>query len=179
MSYDRVNSVSRDQAHEELFEASTIHPSVSVIRAAGRTIPMRAALFLSLVTVVSALPAHRAGAQGSHCRAADDDSQTLIQEVRDYATARTGPYQVTRDSLRLVLVTASQVMLVTDDSTCRRANDAYKLAVPSSPSGFSNSVYVVAAGSRYVVLDPQYRYKGPGTGVAVVFDSKWRKLSVF
>jgi hypothetical protein len=114
----------------------------------------------------------------SFCRSPDQDSEILIEMMRRYATAPPGNTAIARDSLKLVPASASQVTLVSNSNTCKKANDAYKLAVPAAASGFSNRVHVVAVGSRYAVLDPQYDYDAAGVPTIVIFDNKWKKLSV-
>jgi len=73
-----------------------------------------------------------------------------------YATSTDTAVMAVRDSLRILPVPASQVGLVTDRRTCRRAGAAYQRYYRGVAGGFSTSVYVVKVGTRYAVLDPEY-----------------------
>ena len=116
--------------------------------------------------------------QGSnYCRAADSVTAIMVGIVTPYITATGGQTADVRDSLRLT--PASQVTVVTTNSVCSKANTAYQAAVPPAASGFSGRVYVLQAGNRFVVMDPVYDYNASGIRTFVVFDNKWKKLSVF
>ena len=85
-----------------------------------------------------------------------------------------------RDSLRLPLAPASQVVLVTNESTCRKANTAYQTAVNGSGgTGLSGQVYVVQVGTAYAVLDPNYNAGQPGAWSVVVLDSRFKERSSY
>jgi hypothetical protein len=123
---------------------------------------------------------HQLGsAQSTVCRGADLTSQILIENVAQYTSASTSPQTSVRDSLRLPSVPANQVTLVTHELTCVKARDAYNAALPRGTSPFSGRVYVISTGNRFVVLDPDYHYSAAGNWSIVVFDSNWKKLSVY
>ena len=66
-------------------------------------------------------------------------------------------------------VPTTEIAIVTDTITCRRAADAYSAAIqiPSS----NRTVYTVRAGIRYVVIDPSYKLGE--WKLAITFDSSF------
>jgi hypothetical protein len=139
------------------------------------------AALLAAVTFLALRSPSSSFAQGgaTSCRAADSSSALMIALIVRHTAATSGPEKDARDSLRLSPATAGQVSLVTQKATCDKARTAYQSALPAAASGFSTQVYVVAAGNRFVVMDPIYDYQAAGYQHYVVFDNKWKKLSVF
>ncbi len=114
------------------------------------------------------------------CRAADSTSAELIAEVARYSAATHAGDIAVRDSLRLPAVPANQVVLVTQDPVCKKANVAYQAdRAITGGSGFSGRVYVVKIGTTYAVLDPSFSYGRPDNWTVVIMDSRYRTLSVF
>lgn len=72
----------------------------------------------------------------------------------------------------VVRVPTTQILIVSDTTTCRRAADAYSAAIdiPSS----NRTVYAVRAGIRYVVIDPSYRLGE--WKLAITFDSSFTEV---
>lgn len=118
--------------------------------------------------------------QSTSCRSADSTSALMMALVARHTGASVGtPEAAARDSLQLPSANSNQLSLVTTRSVCDKAKTAYQSALPPAASGFSGRVYVVSAGNRYVVLDPDYNYNNSGIWNFVVFDNKWKKLSIF
>ena len=69
-------------------------------------------------------------------------------------------------------VPTTQIHIVSDTTTCRRAADAYSAAI-HVPSG-NRTVYAVRAGIRYVVIDPSY--KVGEWKLAITFDSSFTEV---
>jgi hypothetical protein len=86
-----------------------------------------------------------------------------------------------RDSLRLGAASASSVILVADQTVCKKANAAYQAAVGGpGGSGFSGKVYVVKSGTTYAVLDPDFHVDGrTDNWIIVIMDSRYKVLSLF
>lgn len=66
-------------------------------------------------------------------------------------------------------VAASQIAIVTDTTTCRRAANAYSAAIGISDP--NRQVHAVKAGIRYLVIDPFYQPVPYMTGIT--FDSSF------
>jgi len=138
-------------------------------------------LCLTLAVAASSLTAAgRARAQGvSPCRDADSLSAVLVDIVTKY-TAATDPYLIeARDSLRLPNVPANQVVLVSKRSVCRDAVTAYAAHATGNTATLSGRVYVVQAGSTYIVWDPDYAYSQPDAATIMTFDLQFNLLSIF
>ncbi len=117
----------------------------------------------------------------SFCRSADSPSALFKQEITRYSAAATADEQAVRDSLRLASASPSQVVLVTQETVCRKANSAYKTKLANTGgSGFSDRVYVLQVGNTYAVFDPSFTYDASlGYWTIVVLDSRYKPLSVF
>jgi hypothetical protein len=129
---------------------------------------VRAAAFLALL----ATPVL---AQTTVCRAASDDSENMMTTVKQYALATDPSWVAARDSLRIPGVSsATSVVLITKENTCKTANTAYQAAATGATQTLSGRVFVVQVGTSYAVYDPGYRFKlGSGQGSYMVFDSHW------
>jgi hypothetical protein len=105
----------------------------------------------------------------------------MIEMIKSYSIATDSIAKATRDSLRLpALRSASSIALVTKQATCKSANAAYRAVAVGDRQTLSGQVFVVRAGSVYIVWDPAYRViSSQPQDVYVVFDSKWHKLSIF
>lgn len=141
---------------------------------------MRYALSMLAVPWVAALspaPAH------GQCRPLDRDGKQFQYHIGLYASATgSDPKAAIRDSVKLGSVPASQVVLITQATVCRKANGAYRrfLAGTGGPP-FSGQVYVLRAGSTYAVMDPAFYYDPqlPHEWVIVILDSSFKVLSKF
>jgi hypothetical protein len=116
----------------------------------------------------------------SSCRPADETSARMLQWVKNIATA-TGPHAAERRTMtKIPQVSASQVTYVTSSTVCNKALSPYNAetvmqdattGTPVSPSG---QLYVVKAGTVYVVWDP---VKSAGSyATYVTLDSKYKVL---
>lgn len=116
----------------------------------------------------------------SSCRPADQTSARMLQWVKNIATG-TGPHAAELRTLtKIPQVTASQVTYVTSSTVCNKALNPYNTetvmqdaatGTPVSPSG---QIYVVKAGTIYVVWDP---VKSAGSyATYVTLDSKYKVL---
>lgn len=147
---------------------------------------MRTQLIFALVltTLAGALGHSRAAAsqQISACRGPDAISSELIEQVARFAAANPADAGLVegRDSLGLVSVAESEIVLVSTDSICQHAAAAYTQQIPAGLTDrLSGRVYVVQAGPRYVVLDPSYYYSEPGPLTKMVFDENFGLLTIF
>jgi hypothetical protein len=114
------------------------------------------------------------------CRAADSTSAALILELGRYSSATSGDDKAMRDTLRLPLTSASDVVLVTKETTCQKANTAYQTAVNGSGgTGLSGRVYVVKVGNVYAALDPTYNAGEPGSWTVIILDARFKELSSY
>lgn len=136
---------------------------------------------LRRVLVIACLAAPVASAQTTVCRAATDESGYMLNVVRLYALTTEPVGQAARDSLRIPAVSsASAVVLITKEATCKSANTAYQAAATGARQTLSGRVYVVQVGTAYVVWDPDYVYNVASPSPQyMVFDSRWAFKSTF
>jgi hypothetical protein len=114
------------------------------------------------------------------CRAADSTSALLISELGRYTSDTTGGNRAVRDSLKLPVLAANQLVLVTSESVCKKAKNAYQNdRAGTGGSGFTGRVYVVKIDTRYAVLDPGFNYGEPGNWTVLILDSHYQKLAVY
>jgi hypothetical protein len=115
------------------------------------------------------------------CRPADSLATEFRTEISRYSAASYPGDAVVRDSLRLPAVPASQVVLIGQEATCKKARDAYQQELVGSGGGaFSGRVYVLKVGTAYAVLDPVFKYDPNSSNwVIVIMDSRFKKLSLF
>lgn len=137
--------------------------------------------YLGVVTSLVLAFLDTSTASGQTCRALDRDGTQFQYMMGTYSGANPGtPEAVTRDSLRLPAVPASQVTIVTTTTTCKKANTAYQSQLAGAGTGFSNQLYVLQIGTTYAVLDPAF-YIGPPMNphnwVIVILDSHFKVLS--
>jgi hypothetical protein len=69
-------------------------------------------------------------------------------------------------------VPSSQIAIVSDTTTCRRAADAYSVAIGIPDE--NRLVHAIKAGTRYVVIDPSYTPSVYKTGIT--FDSSFTQV---
>ena len=142
---------------------------------------MRRHIAVLACAVLALAIAHAAGAQT--CRPLDQDGRQFQYTIGLYASAALGtPKAVVRDSIRLAAVPANQVVLVTQTTTCKKANTAYQNRLASKGAGLTNQVYVLQVGTTYAVVDPGF-YIGPYTDphdwTIVIMDSHFKPLALF
>jgi len=105
----------------------------------------------------------------------------MIEMVRSFALATDSGWVAARDARGIPAVTsASNVVLVTSENTCKSANTAYQTVATGDRQTLTGRVYVVRVGTSYVVWDPGYRYNAASPAdIYMVFDSRWVKKSMF
>ncbi len=135
----------------------------------------------ALVRAIAALWATvpSAGAQ-SACRLPDYIGNLAEQRIAQIVSNSRFDGPAYRDSLRLPASPASAVVRVTEEQLCIRGQAAYA-AYWSGQGGttVSQAVYVWRVGDRYVIYDPDYRYRPRGGTYALVVDLDFRPLSIF
>jgi hypothetical protein len=123
-------------------------------------------------------PTGSAPAAVPYCRPFDQ-TRELQHELERWDRNATGDDAIVRDSLRLPM--AQVIVQTIDEKICKNANAAYKVALSGRGSGFSNQVYVISFNGYgvYAVHDPSYRYGTRPVKTVVIFDSRWRFLSMY
>jgi hypothetical protein len=112
---------------------------------------------LMLLSLGSTVPA---AAQASACRPADATSARMLQWVKGIATGSGAQQAALRAEMKIPLVSATQVTYVTDKTVCSKAVSPYNsiTGIGDSTAGTaiapSGELYVVKAGTVYVVWDP-------------------------
>lgn len=123
------------------------------------------------------LGARGLGAQETYCFPMDSDSSHTIylDHVRKLASDPDTAYTATGKALGYPRVPADAVVLVRNESVCRRAAQAFAANVPAqSFRPLSGMVFVVAVGqSHYYVVDPQYLVS-PNFTYFVLFTKSWQ-----
>lgn len=120
-----------------------------------------------------------------HCRPADSMSAKLVLHIGRYTSAQYPGDEPVRDSLRLRATPAARVRLVRNPMLCAAAARAYRRELTTAASTHTDSVFVLRADDRYVVLDPAYQVAPPGDSrygknwIIAIFDPQWRLLSTF
>jgi isocitrate dehydrogenase len=96
-----------------------------------------------------------------------------------YSSATSGDNKIVRDSLHLALVPANQLQVVTQETTCKKANTAFQsFFANTGNNSFSGKVYVVQVGTAYGVVDPSYRSQANDlVGPILFLDSRFKPLS--
>jgi hypothetical protein len=114
----------------------------------------------------------------STCRPADEKSAVLISWLGMKSTATKGDDLLARTYLKLPLVAANELSLVTQDDTCMKARPAYEVvANAEGGTGLSGKLWVVKVGEVFAVVDPGYHWgPEPGAWKLVVMDSTYKTL---
>jgi hypothetical protein len=113
--------------------------------------------------VLGALGSFSAANAQETCRPPDATSTALLSEL----SKRNRPELRTAD-----------IELISDESLCRRAAQAYQAALPANSRGLSGQVHLVRLGKGFAVLDPAYYGPRPGVWTVVLLDSRMRVLGV-
>lgn len=138
-------------------------------------------LFASAMTCITGLVLLASPVSGqSVCRPADETSALLIRELGQYSSAVTGDNKIVRDSLRLPLVAANNLQLVSSETVCKKANTTYQATLGGlGGTPFSGRVYAVQIGTVYAVLDPALHFGDPDNWVVEIQSNKFKKLSLY
>ena len=112
-------------------------------------------------------------------RPADSQALTLKQDIGRLSSATGVDNQIVRDSLRVPFVPANQVTLVSQETTCKKANTAFQSFFANTGNRtFSGQVYVLQVGTVYAVIDPAYRHDPASpVGPILFLDSRFKPLS--
>lgn len=115
------------------------------------------------------------------CRTTDTTSEQLRYHIGQYSSPTSTDKVVIKDSLRLGSASPSEVLLVSSESVCKKARDAYQQRLADrGGSAFSGRVYVLKVGTPYAVYDPLYRVSAADPfGIIVIMDSRYKPLSLF
>ena len=156
---------------------------------------MRINSLILLSTIAIASITSRADAQTKACRPADGYGQGMVAELKKLVTT-TDPSEVAaRDSFYHVpVVSTTEISLVINQSTCRRAakaltawedsnppviTSAAKVSPSAAPARTpSRQVVVAKHGTYWAVEDPDRRPDGRYLTV-VIFDSQWKQVGGF
>ena len=137
------------------------------------------ALFV-IAPLVRGTEGSRSGLAATYCRAADSTSSFLISQMKRIATATEEPYTTMRDSLKIPAVSASQVTLVTQEATCKKAGerlDAEIVRLEGTPS-VQRKIYLIKMGNTYAAIDTDYKTPGSEWRPMVIMTNQYKFLSV-
>lgn len=116
------------------------------------------------------------GAQTSFCYPVRADSlhQNYMVGIRAYSSNPDSSWTAAGVALGFPRVAASAITLVTSESTCQIAAQAFAANVPTQAfSPLSDKVYVFAVGpTHYFVVDPDHRVS-PNFSYHLLFTSSW------
>lgn len=109
-------------------------------------------LVISFIFLAVSVVVPKAGAQS--CKSADQTSAVVTSEIRQIVTTSNR----VRDSLQLPLVSASQVVLVTDTLICSRVREALdSMIVATTPDAINlgpRPIYTIRIGTYYAAINP-------------------------
>lgn len=112
------------------------------------------------------------------CRLSDGVAYNLRNTIASAMSRTDTTSNIVIASYGIVRVSSTQVVAVSDTTTCRRAAEAYNAAINSTDP--DRQVHTIRAGIRYVVIDPTYgASSGYLTGVTVdsAFAQVYKKFS--
>jgi hypothetical protein len=120
-------------------------------------------------------------AQGTYCRPADEKSSRLIKHLTELGSSLDEPWPAARDTLKVVQVSASQVLLETREAVCKKASETYDREVVRIEGGASHirRVYVVRVGDQYAAMDPEHQSPASEWTPVVLMDRRYLFLSVW
>jgi len=128
----------------------------------------------SFVLMCAALVSVPAAAQHSpKCRPADDTSENIIGDLKNWITTTDPERIVARDSVfKIPVVNLSQISVVTDERICAKVIQGYAtMAGGYTPS----SVYVIKMGTKFhAAYDPSG--KADQHSIVHIFDSKYQSI---
>jgi hypothetical protein len=104
----------------------------------------------------------------------------LLSYGRELATNTDSIYVAHRQRYHITATDSSNVALVTSDSVCALAGDAYNANLSPAYQSASRAVYVVRIGNVYIVTDPSFLSGGAhGYIPHMVFDANFVLLAAF
>jgi hypothetical protein len=109
----------------------------------------------------------------AQCRGADSTATRMVAKYTNLLDRATvdGPTRQQLTKMSLPQPPAA-VALVTNNTVCRKAEQAYTTALGANRNTPSGAVYVVKVGTSYVVRDPAQR--GGDWTIEMVLDSQYR-----
>lgn len=122
-----------------------------------------------------------AHAQGpGRCQVAGDEAAALLSYGKALATDTDSVYVATRQRYHIPATDSLNVALVTSDSICALAGDAYNSHLSTAHQIANRPVYVVRIGNVYIVSDPSFLPPGVhGLIPNMVFDASFVLLAQF
>jgi hypothetical protein len=143
---------------------------------------MRNAFYGIAIAATMVVPTARSAAQ-TVCLPNDARGKEFTEYMRRVANSEPGSVWRLRDSLRIPFVPSpTDVKLVTQEATCKKARDAYnaQVSTPTPVVAPAGRVYVVAMGAgAYAVVDPVYRYSARSYWTIHIQDSRYQTLGWF
>lgn len=127
------------------------------------------------------MSSQKAHAQGSgRCQIEGDEAAALLSYGKELATNTDSIYVATRQRYHITATDASNVALVTSDSVCALAGDAYNAHLSVAHQSANRAVYVVRIGSVYIVADPSFLPPGVhGLIPNMIFDASFTLIAQF
>jgi hypothetical protein len=123
---------------------------------------------VAIVGLICMLHSMSVAAQGpSRCRASDGKTTNLIKYLRE----RVLPDSANRAQWHLPATDPDSVKLVTTDSLCAIAGDAYNADLIPSLRVTSRPVYVIRILGFYIVYDPDVRGNKSEWDIRTIMDS--------
>ncbi|MEO7042992.1 MAG: hypothetical protein ABI035_12080 [Gemmatimonadaceae bacterium] len=116
---------------------------------------------------------------GARCLTGGDEAPALHGYGEALATLTDSIYAVTRQRYHIPMTDSSNVELVTSDSVCALAGDAFNAHLTSAQQRVNRPVYVVRVGTVYIVSDPSLAAPLSGLTPNMVFDSDFALLAQF
>jgi len=125
-------------------------------------------------TPLFSLPVVTAAAQGSpKCRPANDTSENIIGDLKNWITTSDPERIAARDSVfKIPVVSLSQISVVTDERICAKVIQGYA----AMTGGYTPaSVYVIKMGTKhYAAHDPAR--KAEQHSIVHIFDAKYQSI---
>ena len=139
-----------------------------------------AAVALSALCIAF-VSSNEANGQGTgRCQSGGDEADALLSYGKELATSTDSIYVATRQRYHIVATDSSNVALVTSDSVCSLAGDAYNAHLSVAHQVANRAVYVVRVGDVYIVTDPSFLPTGVhGLIPNMVFDANFVLLAQF
>ncbi len=138
---------------------------------------MKTRVLLLIVAGLLALPLTPIVAK-AQCLPADGDSASLLTWAQKLASDTDEESVKTRSVWGISPVPLSEVELIADSKTCKKAAREYKNA--TGASGKAKAVHIVRIGTVYVVVDPENRGAADSEFVPhVVFDQQFDIVAKF
>lgn len=114
------------------------------------------------------------------CQTGGNEGAALLNYGRELATNSDSIHVATRQRYHIPATDSSNVTLVTSDSVCALAGDAYNAHLSVARRTANRAVYVLRIGSVYIVTDPRLLPAGVhGLIPNMVFDADFALLAQF